>query len=81
MNGFMAPSIVTAPLSSLTGVIERNTFHSSELGYNVAQLNTGNIKQLIMDVAGSKIETAEKLQKKVEQSQMSINCRFVRFFA
>ena len=41
----MTSSIVTAPLSSLTGVIERITFHSEESGYTVARLNTGNVKQ------------------------------------
>ena len=53
----MASSIVIAPLSSLTGVIERITFHSSESGYTVAQLNTVIVEQLIIDAAGSKIET------------------------
>ena len=43
----MTASSVTAPLSSLTGVIERITFHSEESGYTVARLNTGNVKQLI----------------------------------
>ena len=43
----MASSTISAPLSSLTGVIERITFHSSESGYTVARLNTGNVKQLI----------------------------------
>ena len=42
----MSLSIVSAPLSTLTGVIERITFHSEESGYTVARLNTGNIKQL-----------------------------------
>ena len=42
----MTSSSVTAPLSSLTGVIERITFHSEESGYTVARLNTGNVKQL-----------------------------------
>lgn len=36
---------ISAPLSSLTGVIERITFHSEESGYTVARLNTGNVKQ------------------------------------
>ena len=43
----MASSTIAAPLSSLTGVIERITFHSSESGYTVARLNTGNVQQLI----------------------------------
>ena len=43
----MAASINSAPLSSLTGVVERITFHSEESGYTVARLNTGNVKQLI----------------------------------
>jgi exodeoxyribonuclease V alpha subunit len=29
----MTSSVVSAPLSTLTGVIERITFHSSESGY------------------------------------------------
>ncbi len=37
----------SAPLSSLTGVVERITFHSEESGYTVARLNTGNVKKLI----------------------------------
>ena len=43
----MAASINSVPLSSLTGVVERITFHSAESGYTVARLNTGNVKQLI----------------------------------
>ena len=43
----MTASINSAPLSSLTGVVERITFHSSESGYTVARLNTGNVKKLI----------------------------------
>ncbi len=43
----MAAPINSEPLSSLTGVIERITFHSEESGYTVARLNTGNVKQLI----------------------------------
>ena len=42
----MTATNVTAPLSTLTGVIERITFHSEESGYTVARLNTGNVKQL-----------------------------------
>ncbi len=43
----MTTPINSEPLSSLTGVIERITFHSEESGYTVARLNTGNVKQLI----------------------------------
>ena len=43
----MTPSTAKTPLSFLTGVIERITFHSSDSGYTVARLNTGNINQLI----------------------------------
>ncbi len=76
----MASSIVTAPLSSLTGGVERITFHevrgspvvlyakryplgrrglsdSTESFYNVAQLNMVIVEQLVIDAAGSKIET------------------------
>ena len=48
----MTASNAIAQLSTLTGVIERITFHSSESGYTVARLNTGNVKQLIT-VVGS----------------------------
>ena len=43
----MTASTATDSLLSLTGIIERITFHSSESGYTVARLNTGNVKQLI----------------------------------
>lgn len=46
----MTATNVTAPLSSLTGVIERITFHLEESGYTVARLNTGNVKQLTIIV-------------------------------
>ncbi|WP_281291266.1 YrrC family ATP-dependent DNA helicase [Hyella patelloides] len=36
----MNSSIVNAPRSSLTGVIERIIFHSEESEYTVAKLNT-----------------------------------------
>ena len=39
-------SLASTSLSTLTGVIERITFHSEESGYTVARLNTGNVKQL-----------------------------------
>ncbi|MGB5711635.1 MAG: ATP-dependent RecD-like DNA helicase, partial [Waterburya sp.] len=59
----MTSSIVTAPLSSLTGVIERITFHSAESGYTVARLNTGNIKQLITVVGSfANIQAGQTLQ-------------------
>ena len=59
----MASSIVTAPLSSITGVIERITFHSSESGYTVARLNTGNVKQLITVVGSfANIQAGQTLQ-------------------
>ncbi len=59
----MTASTVTAPLSSLTGVIERITFHSEESGYTVARLNTGNVKQLIT-IVGSfpNIQAGQTLQ-------------------
>jgi exodeoxyribonuclease V alpha subunit len=54
---------VTAPLSSLTGVIERITFHSEESGYTVARLNTGNVKQLITIVGNfANIQAGQTLQ-------------------
>ena len=57
-----APTI-SAPLSSLTGVIERITFHSSESGYTVARLNTGNVKQLITIVGSfANIQAGQTLQ-------------------
>jgi exodeoxyribonuclease V alpha subunit len=42
----MTISKVSTELSSLTGVVERITFHSLETGYTVARLNTGNVKKL-----------------------------------
>ena len=54
---------VTAPLSTLTGVIERITFHSEESGYTVARLNTGNVKQLITVVGSfANIQAGQTLQ-------------------
>ena len=59
----MTSSIATAPLSSLTGVIERITFHSEESGYTVARLNTGNVKQLITVVGSfANIQAGQTLQ-------------------
>ncbi|MEO1005307.1 MAG: ATP-dependent RecD-like DNA helicase [Cyanobacteria bacterium J06638_38] len=59
----MTSSIVTAPLSSLTGVIERITYHSEESGYTVARLNTGNVKQLITVVGSfANIQAGQTLQ-------------------
>ncbi|VEP15199.1 ATP-dependent RecD-like DNA helicase (fragment) [Hyella patelloides LEGE 07179] len=59
----MTSSSVTAPLSSLTGVIERITFHSEESGYTVARLNTGNVKQLITVVGSfANIQAGQTLQ-------------------
>ncbi len=59
----MNSSRVTAPLSSLTGVIERITFHSEESGYTVARLNTGNVKQLITIVGNfANIQAGQTLQ-------------------
>ena len=59
----MTSSIVTAPLSSLTGVIERITFHSEESGYTVARLNAGNVKQLITVVGNfANIQAGQTLQ-------------------
>ena len=57
-----APTI-SVPLSSLTGVIERITFHSEESGYTVARLNVGNIKQLITIVGSfANIQAGQTLQ-------------------
>ena len=59
----MTSSSVAAPLSSLTGVIERITFHSEESGYTVARLNTGNVKQLITVVGSfANIQAGQTLQ-------------------
>lgn len=59
----MASPTISAPLSSLTGVIERITFHSSESGYTVARLNTGNVKQLITVVGSfANIQAGQTLQ-------------------
>ena len=59
----MTSSTITAPLSSLTGVIERITFHSSESGYTVARLNTGNVKQLITIVGSfANLQAGQTLQ-------------------
>ena len=59
----MASSTVTAPLSSLTGVIERITFHSEESGYTVARLNTGNVQQLITIVGSfANLQAGQTLQ-------------------
>lgn len=59
----MASSVVSAPLSSITGVIERITFHSEESGYTVARLNTGNVKQLITVVGSfANIQAGQTLQ-------------------
>ncbi|WP_019505554.1 ATP-dependent RecD-like DNA helicase [Pleurocapsa sp. PCC 7319] len=56
-------TVVSAPLSSLTGVIERITFHSSESGYTVARLNTGNVKQLLTIVGSfANIQAGQTLQ-------------------
>ena len=59
----MTASIVTASLSTLTGVIERITYHSEESGYTVARLNTGNVKQLITVVGSfANIQAGQTLQ-------------------
>jgi exodeoxyribonuclease V alpha subunit len=59
----MTSSSVAAPLSSITGVIERITFHSDESGYTVARLNTGNVKQLITVVGSfANIQAGQTLQ-------------------
>ena len=59
----MTSSTVNEPLSSITGVIERITFHSSESGYTVARLNTGNVKQLITIVGSfAHIQAGQTLQ-------------------
>ncbi len=59
----MALSTIAALLSSLTGVIERITFHSEESGYTVARLNTGNVNQLITVVSSfANIQAGQTLQ-------------------
>ncbi len=59
----MNSSTISAPLSSLTGVIERITFHSEESGYTVARLNTGNVKQLTTIVGSfANIQAGQTLQ-------------------
>ncbi|MDJ0593669.1 MAG: ATP-dependent RecD-like DNA helicase [Pleurocapsa sp. MO_226.B13] len=59
----MTASKAIAPLSTLTGVIERITFHSEESGYTVARLNTGNVKQLITVVGSfANIQAGQTLQ-------------------
>ena len=59
----MTSSIATTQLSSLTGVIERITFHSEESGYTIARLNTGNVKQLIAVVGSfANIQAGQTLQ-------------------
>ncbi|MEM9510942.1 MAG: ATP-dependent RecD-like DNA helicase [Cyanobacteria bacterium P01_E01_bin.35] len=59
----MSLSTVSAPLSSLTGVIERITFYSEESGYTVARLNTGNVKQLTTIVGSfANIQAGQTLQ-------------------
>lgn len=59
----MTSSAVIAPLSSLTGVIERITFHSEESGYTVARLNTGNVKQLTTIVGDfANVQAGQTLQ-------------------
>ncbi len=59
----MTASSATATLSTLTGVIERITFHSEESGYTVARLNTGNVKQLITVVGSfANIQAGQTLQ-------------------
>jgi exodeoxyribonuclease V alpha subunit len=59
----MTASIATTQLSTLTGVIERITFHSEESGYTVARLNTGNVKQLITVVGSfANIQAGQTLQ-------------------
>ena len=59
----MTASTATAALSTLTGVIERITFHSSESGYTVARLNTGNVKQLTTIVGSfADIQAGQTLQ-------------------
>ena len=59
----MTASTATAPLSTLTGVIERITFHSEESGYTVARLNTGNVKQLTTVVGSfANIQAGQTLQ-------------------
>ncbi len=55
--------MISAPLSSLTGVIERITFHAEESGYTVARLNTGNVKNLITIVGSfANIQAGQTLQ-------------------
>ena len=59
----MTASNAIAQLSTLTGVIERITFHSSESGYTVARLNTGNVKQLTTIVGSfANLQAGQTLQ-------------------
>ena len=71
----MTSSIVNVPLSSLTGVIERITFHSEESGYTVARLNTGNVKQLITVVGSfANIQAGQTLQL---QGTWDVQCSMI----
>ncbi len=59
----MTITTATATLSTLTGVIERITYHSEESGYTVARLNTGNVNKLITVVGSfANIQAGQTLQ-------------------
>ena len=79
----MTATNVTAPLSSITGVIERITFHSEESGYTVARLNTGNVKQLITVVGSfANIQAGQTLQLQgnwTEHPQYGSQFRVVKY--
>ena len=79
----MSSSAVTTPLSLLTGVIERITFHSEESGYTVARLNTGNVKQLITVVGSfANIQAGQTLQLQgtwIEHAQYGSQFQVVQY--
>ncbi|MDJ0647093.1 MAG: hypothetical protein QNJ60_00165 [Xenococcaceae cyanobacterium MO_188.B19] len=64
----MTASNVTAPLSSLTGVIERITYHSEESGYTVARLNRLTRSKKLALIVGSEKAIAIAV-KQVKQQQ------------
>jgi exodeoxyribonuclease V alpha subunit len=79
----MTISKVSTELSSLTGVIERITFHSLETGYTVARLNTGNVKKLTTIVGSfANIQAGQTLQLKgtwIEHSQYGSQFQVVEY--
>jgi exodeoxyribonuclease V alpha subunit len=79
----MTISKVSTELSSVTGVIERITFHSLETGYTVARLNTGNVKKLTTIVGSfANIQAGQTLQLKgtwIEHSQYGSQFQVVEY--